>query len=387
MEPIEHNRTLQYEINALSNQIPFLRQATGITFQHFLIMFLPFFFPLSQSLQPVTCFVWLFQSKIFQLQLDRQIKPPDVGWVSLRASEMWKQGIRMTAPERWGIFTVCDWMACSFSCIPTPNLIHSLDKTHRRTDKLTNGLAIVSHALTGQKFNFYFRGLLFTSHWLNLQHWTGFYIAVYGNFQGLFFIFEGSFLHFGGEIAQSPSVIFSLHAHLYNLQALHYTCMFFYSNFTFLHLRKISQLPFNLIQLFETAWLTSTTEKNSICIKCSNMCMSFGEARNPYFISQIGNIFSLIFILWLKLATKQNTCMLFLDQILKMCIRNCDFSQIKIFANIWITTIILNAFQKFYWANFVLTCNNCKLKFWRKNSLSFDQSSKVSMSMISHPKW
>ena len=42
----------------------------------------------------------------------------------------------------------------------------------------------------GQMF-FFFRGLLFTSHWLNLQHWTGFYIAVYGNFQGLFFAFRG----------------------------------------------------------------------------------------------------------------------------------------------------------------------------------------------------
>ena len=36
-------------------------------------------------------------------------------------------------------------------------------------------------------------GLLFTSHWLNLQHWTGFYIAVYGNYQGLFFYFQGLF--------------------------------------------------------------------------------------------------------------------------------------------------------------------------------------------------
>ena len=59
----------------------------------------------------------------------------------------------------------------------------------------------------GQKLNVYFRGLLFTSHWLNLQHWTGFYIAVYDNFQGLFFIFEGSFLHYGSEIARSPHVI------------------------------------------------------------------------------------------------------------------------------------------------------------------------------------
>ena len=32
----------------------------------------------------------------------------------------------------------------------------------------------------------------------------GFYIAVYGNFQGLFFIFEGSFLQFWCEIAWSP---------------------------------------------------------------------------------------------------------------------------------------------------------------------------------------
>ena len=43
----------------------------------------------------------------------------------------------------------------------------------------------------GQNLTLYFRGLLFTSQWLNLQHWTGFYIAVYGNFQGLFFAFLG----------------------------------------------------------------------------------------------------------------------------------------------------------------------------------------------------
>ena len=44
-------------------------------------------------------------------------------------------------------------------------------------------------SVTGQKLK-NFRGLLFTSHWLNLQHWTGFYIAVNGNFQGLFFLFS-----------------------------------------------------------------------------------------------------------------------------------------------------------------------------------------------------
>ena len=43
----------------------------------------------------------------------------------------------------------------------------------------------------GKKIKIYFQGLLFTSHWLNLQHWTGFYIAVYGDFQGLFFAFRG----------------------------------------------------------------------------------------------------------------------------------------------------------------------------------------------------
>ena len=66
--------------------------------------------------------------------------------------------------------------------------------------------------LSGQKFNFNFRGLLFTSYWLNLQHWTGFYIAVYGDFQGLFFFFfRGLFFAFwGGKIAQSPRGIFPL---------------------------------------------------------------------------------------------------------------------------------------------------------------------------------
>ena len=83
----------------------------------------------------------------------------------------------------------------------------------------------------GQKLNFHFRGLLFTSHWLNLQHWTGFYIAVYGNFQGLLFIFEGSFLHFGGKIARSPRVLFFLASTVLTNQSSRlcrntYTCMY-----------------------------------------------------------------------------------------------------------------------------------------------------------------
>ena len=61
---------------------------------------------------------------------------------------------------------------------------------------------------SGQKSMFYFRGLLFTSHWLNLQHWAGFYIAVYGNFQGLFFDFQGLFLAFRGWNHPEPRVFF-----------------------------------------------------------------------------------------------------------------------------------------------------------------------------------
>ena len=51
----------------------------------------------------------------------------------------------------------------------------------------------------GQKSNFYFWGLFFTSHWLSLQHWTDFYIAVYDNFQGLFFDFRGLSFAFRGQ--------------------------------------------------------------------------------------------------------------------------------------------------------------------------------------------
>ena len=54
------------------------------------------------------------------------------------------------------------------------------------------------------KIKFYFRGLLLTSHWLNLQHWTGFYIAVYGNFQGLFLDFRGLFFAFRGRNRPEP---------------------------------------------------------------------------------------------------------------------------------------------------------------------------------------
>ena len=56
---------------------------------------------------------------------------------------------------------------------------------------------------------FFFRGLLFTSHWLNLQHWTGFYIAVYGNFQGALFWFSRA-LFCISDFAQSARVIFPL---------------------------------------------------------------------------------------------------------------------------------------------------------------------------------
>ena len=60
-----------------------------------------------------------------------------------------------------------------------------------------------------KKLDFFFSGATFHIPLTNLQHWTGFYIAVYGDFQGLFFSSSRAlFLHFGGEIAQSPRVIF-----------------------------------------------------------------------------------------------------------------------------------------------------------------------------------
>ena len=46
--------------------------------------------------------------------------------------------------------------------------------------------------------------VLFTSDCLNLQYWISFYIAVYGNFQGLFSDFPGLFFCISGEIARSP---------------------------------------------------------------------------------------------------------------------------------------------------------------------------------------
>ena len=57
---------------------------------------------------------------------------------------------------------------------------------------------------------FIFGGLLFTSRWLNLQHWTGFYIAVYGDFEGLFFDFRGLFFAFRGRNRPEPPCIFPL---------------------------------------------------------------------------------------------------------------------------------------------------------------------------------
>ena len=50
-------------------------------------------------------------------------------------------------------------------------------------------------------------GYFFTSHWLCRQHWTGFYITVNGDCQGLFFP-RLLIMHFGGEIARSPHVFF-----------------------------------------------------------------------------------------------------------------------------------------------------------------------------------
>ena len=83
-----------------------------------------------------------------------------------------------------------------------------LSVSYRLTGTVRTRLWLLFDLPAGQKLKFYLQELHFTSHRLNLQHWTGFYIAVYGNFQGLFFIFEGSFLHFGGKIARSPCVIF-----------------------------------------------------------------------------------------------------------------------------------------------------------------------------------
>ena len=63
-----------------------------------------------------------------------------------------------------------------------------------------------------EQANFFFflgGGVLFTSHWLNLQHWTGFYIAVYGNFQGLFFYFRGLFFALRGRNRPEPPCNFS----------------------------------------------------------------------------------------------------------------------------------------------------------------------------------
>ena len=68
----------------------------------------------------------------------------------------------------------------------------------------------ISMTESGPKLTFYFGGLLFTSHWLNLQHWTCFYIAVYGSFQGLFFDFQGLFFALRGRNRPESHVIFSL---------------------------------------------------------------------------------------------------------------------------------------------------------------------------------
>ena len=82
--------------------------------------------------------------------------------------------------------------------------------SHQVCYTLARPLLMRPSETAGKKLNFYFRGLLFTSHWLNLQYfyWTGFYIAVYGNFQGLFFDFRGLFFAFRGRNRPEPPCIF-----------------------------------------------------------------------------------------------------------------------------------------------------------------------------------
>ena len=60
--------------------------------------------------------------------------------------------------------------------------------SYKSSQQEAHCIRIVLVSAGKRKFNFYFRGLLFTSHWLTLQHWTGFYI----------------------EIARSPRIFFPL---------------------------------------------------------------------------------------------------------------------------------------------------------------------------------
>ena len=77
------------------------------------------------------------------------------------------------------------------------SIVHALDKflnVSRPTCSWGHDVYIMLNFETrcfssGQKLNFYFRGLLFTSHWQNLQHWTG-NIAILQSIA----IFRGSFL-------------------------------------------------------------------------------------------------------------------------------------------------------------------------------------------------
>ena len=62
---------------------------------------------------------------------------------------------------------------------------------------------------SGQKFYFYFGGLLFTSHWLNLQHWTGFYkLQSMAIFRGSFFFFRAFFCISGAKLPGAPCYYF-----------------------------------------------------------------------------------------------------------------------------------------------------------------------------------
>ena len=70
----------------------------------------------------------------------------------------------------------------------------------------TNDLTCLTCARTGEKNNFYFFGATILT---CLSDLAQVYTVSMANLRGSFSILQGSFWHFGGEIALSPRVFFS----------------------------------------------------------------------------------------------------------------------------------------------------------------------------------
>ena len=79
-------------------------------------------------------------------------------------------------------------------------------------------LRYIGLVIAGQKLNFYFRGLLFTSHLLTKSATLNrlLHCSLWQFLRAPFFIFEGFFLHFGAKSPGAPVELFPWYIELLN---------------------------------------------------------------------------------------------------------------------------------------------------------------------------